>query len=149
MKRNLTRTLSAGVLLLLQACSSAPELQPFSSDGCSRFPDRNPIARKDWCSCCVVHDLAYWRGGSEQQRLQADQALKACVEQTTGDAQLAQTMYLGVRAGGGPELYTPYRWGYGWPFGRGYVALSDEELQLADQLEQEYRAHNPLLACPR
>jgi hypothetical protein len=25
-------------------------------------------------------------------------------------------MYQGVRVGGGPELPTSYRWGYGWPF---------------------------------
>jgi hypothetical protein len=45
-------------------------------------------------------------------------------------------MLQGVRAGGSPSLRTPFRWGYGWPFGRGYQALTKEELaQVKQQLE--------------
>jgi hypothetical protein len=45
------------------ATPSSESLQAFSTDGCSRFPDRAPNGKSDWCHCCVVHDLAYWRGG--------------------------------------------------------------------------------------
>ena len=28
-----------------------------------------------WCRCCVAHDLVCWRGGTAEERLEADQAL--------------------------------------------------------------------------
>jgi hypothetical protein len=36
-------------------------------------------------------------------------------------------MSVGVFVGGTPFLPTPFRWGYGWPYPRGYGALSSEE----------------------
>jgi hypothetical protein len=123
-----------------QPSSSPMTLQPFATDGCSRFPDRSPIGKADWCHCCVAHDLAYWRGGTAGQRLQADQALKACVQQASGNEALAALMFNGVRIGGGPEFDTPYRWGYGWPFGRGYAPLTPQEDAQASELERDYLA---------
>ena len=101
----------------------------------------------DWCDCCLAHDLAYWRGGPEEARLQADLALKTCVEQRTGNPGLAQTMFLGVRAGGGPLVRTPFRWGYGWPHGRGYRGLAQAEAADVSAQEDAYRATNPSLQC--
>jgi len=46
-------------------------------------------------------------------------------------------MLAGVRVGGSPYYPTPYRWGYGWPYARGYKALSDEEkAQVRTKLHQ-------------
>jgi hypothetical protein len=142
-----------GVSVLLTALTAGAEpkagtrLQPFTTDGCSRFPDRAPGGHADWCHCCVVHDLAYWRGGTEDERLKADQALKMCVEKASGSKVLADIMYAGVRAGGGPQFATPYRWGYGWPVGRPYKQLSPQEDALAAKLAKEYLASNPQLIC--
>lgn len=122
-------------------------LQPFATDGCSLFPDRAPTGAADWCDCCVAHDLAYWRGGTAGQRLAADEALRTCVAKAADDA-LAQAMFLGVRAGGGPELDTSFRWGYGWPYDGQYHALSASETAQADRLEQTWRARHPVLVCP-
>jgi hypothetical protein len=61
---------------------------------------------------------------------------------------LADVMFAGVRLVGGPHLPTPYRWGYGWPFGRPYKQLTSEEEALAATLEREYIAKNPLLSMP-
>jgi hypothetical protein len=136
--------------LVLAGCASvaAPtSIAPFSTDGCSLFPDRSPAMQADWCDCCLAHDLAYWRGGPEEARLQADLALKTCVEQRTGNPGLAQTMFLGVRAGGGPLVRTPFRWGYGWPYGRGYRGLTQAESADATAQEEAYRATNPSLQC--
>ncbi|WP_119396329.1 hypothetical protein [Salinibius halmophilus] len=95
---------------LLAGCASTsnPEgyQSPFISDGCSRWPDA------DWYDCCVTHDIAYWRGGSEAQRLAADEALMQCVSDK-GYPNIAELMFMGVRVGGVPYLQTPYRWGYG------------------------------------
>ena len=37
-------------------------------------------------------------------------------------------MLTGVRIGGSPYFPTSYRWGYGWPYPRGYQDLSEDEL---------------------
>jgi hypothetical protein len=120
---------------------------PFTTDGCSMFPNRSIVNEKDWCDCCLAHDLAYWRGGSEAERLKADQALRTCVATKTKNDALAETMYLGVRSGGGPQVKTPFRWGYGWPYGRGYKALSESESASVKTLEDVYRMNNPTLTC--
>jgi hypothetical protein len=41
-------------------------------------------------------------------------------------------MYEAVRIGGAPHFPTWYRWGYGWPVGRGYKELSQEELVMVE-----------------
>jgi hypothetical protein len=135
-------------MTLSSPCFAQEALSPFTTDGCSRFPDRSPLGKSDWCGCCVQHDLAYWRGGSAEARLWADNELSACVQRSSGNKALAGLMFNGVRAGGGPYFHTSYRWGYGWTFGKGYAALTPEEVALADKLEQEYRAKHPTLVCP-
>ena len=42
-------------------------------------------------------------------------------------------MYEAVRTGGEPYFPTWYRWGYGWPLGRGYKELTEEEVKLVEQ----------------
>ena len=120
----------------------------FTTDGCSRFPDHSLISNDDWCDCCVAHDLAYWRGGTADERLAADEALRACVERNTQNRALADLMFAGVRAGGGPYFYTSYRWGYEWNYGRNYQPLSPTEQTAADAAQAEYLSTNPGLSCP-
>ena len=114
------------LLTLIAGLSHAGPLQPFSSDGCSAFPDGTVRQKNLWLSCCTEHDLAYWAGGSRLQRKDADLQLKRCVQQV-GQPEIAQLMLAGVRVGGSPYLPTPFRWGYGWPYPRGYQALSSAE----------------------
>jgi len=128
------------------ACSEPSSLSPFTSDGCSLFPDRSLISETDWCSCCFEHDVAYWRGGTEEQREVADRELKRCVEAKTGDPALATLMYQGVRAGGSPYFINWYRWGYGWGIERQYQALTPQENATADLLLAEYQA-SPAAVC--
>ena len=109
------------------------ELADFTSDGCSLFINGTFEKPELWKECCFIHDKAYWRGGTEEERKQADLSFKACVEKKTGDPILANLMYEAVRVGGEPYFPTWYRWGYGWPLGRGYKALSDEEEKLVQQ----------------
>jgi hypothetical protein len=86
----------------------------FHTDGCSGAPDLN------FRACCETHDLAYWRGGSCRERLEADRQLRACIA-AAGHPVLSEIYFLGVRAGGVPNLPTSWRWGFGWPYGFGYT----------------------------
>ena len=127
-----------GAFLFLLACrESKMELEDFTSDGCSLFINGTLDNPELWKECCTLHDMAYWRGGTEAEREQADLAFKKCVEKKTGNAELAELMYQAVRAGGKPYFPTWYRWGYGWPIGRGYQALSiEEEKRVADKIKK-------------
>jgi len=137
------------MLALLSVCRSdpAPELQPFTSDGCSLFPDADLISGDDWCSCCFEHDIAYWRGGTEGERLAADHELQRCVTAKTGNEILARLMFGGVQAGGSPYFYNWYRWGYGWGYERKYQALTPAENKRAGVLLEEYMATNATNFC--
>jgi hypothetical protein len=147
-----TRSVGAGLLLLILCSSSAVsagDLHPFTSDGCSLFPDGSIKNPGQWCDCCFHHDMAYWQGGSSEDRLRADEALRECVVERTGDGILAEVMYNGARTGGHPAFPTWYRWGYGWKYGRGYGPLtSGEQAAVAEKLDQYRRAH-PGGYCPK
>jgi hypothetical protein len=122
---NRPRVTALALCLMLGACrhAMAVSLADFRSDGCSMFPDGN------YYSCCYLHDVAYWPGGTAEARELADKSLRACVLEITRNEVLASAMYRGVRLGGGPGLHTHYRWGYGWPFPyrKEYAPLTPEE----------------------
>lgn len=109
------------------------------------FPDRLP-GGADWRGCCVAHDLAYWRGGSEDERRQADRLLLTCVGEQA-HPWLGQFMYAGVRIAGGPSLPTSFRWGFGWPYGRGYQPVTEAEDAELAQLRASWLAANPAPGC--
>jgi len=120
------------VSLLLSACSST--IKPFASDGCSSFPDGNMAQRDLWLSCCTAHDYAYWQGGTYDQRLETDKALRMCVKEV-GEPEIALLMLAGVRVGGSPIWPTSYRWGYGWSYPKWYAELTEDELQQIQALD--------------
>jgi len=122
-------------LLLMSHIAMASSLKPFTSDGCSSFPDGTFTQQSLWGHCCMQHDLAYWKGGSELQKQKADEELERCVAKV-GEPKIAKLMLAGVQVGGSPKFRTPFRWGYGWPYGRGYKKLShSERLEVKQQLE--------------
>lgn len=134
----LSYTLYIAFLFLIVSCSSDDSLTPFSSDGCSLFPDASLISNHDWCECCLEHDMAYWQGGTISQRQQADIKLKHCVLDRSDDPVLANVMYEGVRFGGSPYFYNWYRWGYGWPYERKYQVLTKKEQTQVTQYLNDY-----------
>jgi hypothetical protein len=122
--------------LLLAVNVFAGELKPFSSDGCSAFPDGTFTQNELWLACCTAHDYAYWQGGTYQERKEADIALQNCVAQV-GEKEIALLMLAGVRVGGTPFLPTTFRWGYGWPYPRLYGQLSAEEREQVNNASQQ------------
>ena len=121
-------------LFLSVHSSHADTLKAFKSDGCSAFPNGTFAQAELWLACCVQHDYDYWQGGTYQQRLISDQALKACVTEV-GQPEVAILMLAGVRVGGTPYLPTQFRWGYGWSYPRLYGPLSAAELQQVRKLQ--------------
>jgi len=109
-------------------------LKPFSTDGCSMFPDGTLKYQELWLTCCIEHDKAYWRGGTYEERKVADKALQKCVA-SVGVPKIAALMLAGVRVGGSPYWPTPFRWGYGWSESRGYKALTEEELAAVQAMD--------------
>ncbi len=120
----------------LSGCAEADTLKPFTTDGCSSFPDGTIQEKTLWKSCCTAHDVSYWKGGTYDQRLDADKALKSCVAKV-GKPAIAELMLAGVRVGGSPLWPTEFRWGYGWSYFRWYGGLSEEELEQVEALKPE------------
>jgi len=103
------------------------------------FPDRLQILGGDWCTCCVEHDIAYWQGGTKEQRDSADECLRECVYAETLNNWLADAMLQGVKAGGSAYFPVWYRWGYGWEFGRGYDSITyGQKIIIQEFLDQYY-----------
>ncbi len=100
------------------------------NDGCTFWPDR--IGDADLLPCCDTHDMAYAAGGTREDRLKADRALRACVGTSVGGwlwrrtrRAVAAVMYAGVRVGGHRAFHyvNPKHWGNDWPvkqYGTGY-----------------------------
>ncbi|MGH1426956.1 MAG: hypothetical protein ACRBEE_03390 [Arenicella sp.] len=123
--------------LILSSHAALPDkLQPFTSDGCSAFPDGTLFQQTLWQQCCTTHDKAYWQGGTYQQRLDADLALEACVAKV-GEPDIAKLMLAGVRVGGSPYWPTSFRWGYGWKYPRAYRATTTKQSTSIDTLSAE------------
>ncbi len=137
--------LSSVLLMLSLNIALAGQLDDFSSDGCSLFPDGTLNEENLWCDCCFVHDVAYWQGGNRQQKELADEALRGCILQKTVNSLLADIMYYGVVFGGSPVFPNWYRWGYGWRYGRGFQSLSKDEKSKVKEKLKQYRKSTPKL----
>lgn len=68
--------------------------------------------REPWHDACVLHDFAYWMGGSSADRLRADlflyEAVRGCGYPVT-----AFFMFAAVRVFGSRLWPFSWRWGFG------------------------------------
>jgi hypothetical protein len=93
-------------------------LKPFTTDGCSDcglsqlFGLFNKTIPATLHPLCVEHDRAYWRGGSDAERLAADIKFRDAIA-AAGHPWIARLYFRAVRMGGVPWLPTSFRWGYG------------------------------------
>jgi hypothetical protein len=85
--------------------------KPFSSDGCSMWFDSWKGISIYWC--CFLHDLEYWVGGDEVDRLIADAQLMIDVATALNETKMPQIMFSGVRVGGHESFRKRYSWGFG------------------------------------
>lgn len=113
------------------------KLQPFTTDGCSKFSNGIAYPKEDkWGLCCVQHDISYWKGGTSDDRFQADQRLQNCIIEV-GEPNIARLVYWGVRASGTEGSSTNRQWGYGWVLNRGYAPFSVQEKTQVETLEKQ------------
>jgi len=115
--------------LLGSCCQSTrpPALAPFKSDGCTCFPDGTPQKPNLWKRHCVDHDYSYWKGGTREERRQADLKLRDGIR-SEGHPFTGEIAYAAVRMWGTPWLPTPWRWGFGWRgYPRGYRKITADE----------------------
>ena len=98
--------------------------RPFTTDGCSGGLSQawRALFRQDppWEGACIEHDRAYWKGGTILDRVYADRRLYEHVR-LAGYPATATLVWIAVRAGGHPLWPFPWRWGYCWPWPRGYT----------------------------
>lgn len=111
-----------------------PPWDPNTSDGCSALPvgslatrmrfnaflfrNHTPEAR----AACEAHDEAYYYGGSEEDRLLADNVMLKAWEEA-GVSWFTRTLaYRLIRLFGGPDARTP---GVSWSFGGEFFQYSD------------------------
>lgn len=102
------------------------QIKPFRSDGCSVWPEGSKTNKTSWLKCCIVHDIAYWKGGTELEKEKSDHQLKECVEKNSSGV-IGGLMEFGAGIGGAPKYKTPFKWGFGWKYGRGYLPLNSIE----------------------
>jgi len=88
-------------------------LEEFKTDGCTLWPDS--FLGVSWQDKCIEHDIRYWAGGTEEDRLNADLKLKNDINQVLPG--MGEVVYLGVRLGGrsfSSLIPWTWGWGYGW-----------------------------------
>ncbi len=103
-------------------------LQKFCSDGCTHAPDGTFEKPHEWFMCCAQHDLAYWAGGSPQDKYNADTHLHNCLINTNARPWEAGVYLAAVIAFGGSY------WGSGWSdFNKNSVKF--EALSSAEQIQ--------------
>ena len=109
-------------------CTQDPELSAFKSDGCSCFPEGPPGDPDLWEEDCRNHDYAYWKGGTREERKQADLIFRNDLRDKDKPV-TAQLAYAGVRVFGSPWLPFPWRWDFGWnDYCRGYEKVSEGDI---------------------
>jgi hypothetical protein len=105
-----------GLHRTVKRVKDSPPPKPFKSDGCSLFFDQ--IAGISIYPACFFHDIKYWSGfptlSNEEQleRFIADAELMIDVAALGVDLLVAETIFRGVRVGGGP-FKLPFSWGFG------------------------------------
>lgn len=110
--------------------TTTAHLNPFETDNCTMFVDGTKKDPQLWKDCCVIHDLRYWIGGSEQDQDLADDRLKLCVEKRAGSF-IANLMYRAVRMGHYSPVKFKYQWNWGWINPREKKPFTIEEKELA------------------
>lgn len=117
--------------LLFIKSSHTSTVKPFFSDGCTLAPDGTFAETNLWRECCEEHDLRFWGGGTQTQRLEADYHLKLCIQHKSNDM-IATLFMWGVQLGSlSPLKFESKKWGNAWEHKNpSYFQLTKSEIDL-------------------
>lgn len=100
-----------GLIRQLRKIQEDPPKKPFVFDGASGLPER---LSKLIDPAALPHDIDYWLGGTEEERLIADCNFCKRVITLCGRSYMeAEAAFNAVRIGGASWLPTPWHWGFG------------------------------------
>ncbi len=132
------------------ADSTPPALAALSRRVGARWPSsgaRTPEIEAAVVLASLMHDVAYFYGGSAAQKAEADALFGAQIpafvaklapEEVTASKHTALVDVAAVTLGGGAPFKEPYSWGFGFPAAeRGYVTLAPGELERIRQIARE------------
>lgn len=105
--------LAHGLAALWDKIRADPPINPFKSDGCSKWLytwnvyDLNPA--------CCLQDLKYWAGYPDDavERLIADAELVIDVARLLKETCMAEITFNGIRVGVHPAIKCSFPWGFG------------------------------------
>jgi hypothetical protein len=89
--------------------------EEFAYDGCTFFVDS--LMLSDFRGPCLRHDIAYWHGGTKEERREADKILREEMIQSGLCGKIvAYPAYFAVRLFGDTFITKSVNanWGYGW-----------------------------------
>ena len=97
----------------MQEKEKPPKL--FVYDGCTFFVDA--LLTSDFKQACLTHDIAYWYGGTKEERKKADKLLAEDIKETGVVGKIVSyPAYIAVRLFGDSILTRSVNahWGFGW-----------------------------------
>ncbi|OQW48893.1 MAG: hypothetical protein A4S09_13070 [Proteobacteria bacterium SG_bin7] len=129
--------LASSLLLLSFNAIASGNINPFTTDGCSKFID-GPVTGNgyEWLHCCEQHDVKYWSGlGGQTAQDEADLEIRQCVT-NAGFPWYGETIYRALLAARPVNAHTnvSYRWGYGWNEVLHQRELTKNELESLKQM---------------
>ena len=83
----------------------------FVFDGCSCW--LNTWNDKPIYKACFIHDVRYFVGGTELERLEADTELMLNIAHMLQNTRMAEIMFHGTRVGGTEWAKQSFSWGFG------------------------------------
>lgn len=118
---------------MANAAGSAKVVRQFCTDGCSNVGGLN----SKYLACCVLHDYAYYVGGSADERMNADSNLRMCMQRV--DSKSFWPIFRPGIFEMGVSAFGDVAWGSAWGGSRefNFEELSkDERAEIAPYQDQ-------------
>jgi hypothetical protein len=119
---------------------ASAELARFISDGCTETQSK---VSTEMSQCCVRHDMAYWVGGTLEDKHRADSTLIDCIRAHGASKLTAGVWELLL------QQFGSSRWGAKWTPKRGFKPLTAEEWREVYTLASAFTKEIPIVRSNR